>query len=79
MSFYWVSTGYFIKALFSKYVWAIPNQENKIFLKDTKNIKLAKSIGSEVKALNRSFSALTTLKKNDNTRLHVPIAMCLSK
>jgi peptidoglycan/xylan/chitin deacetylase (PgdA/CDA1 family) len=32
MSFYWVSTGSFIKALFSKYVWAIPNQENKIFL-----------------------------------------------
>ena len=38
-------------------------KENKILLKDTKNIKLAKSIGSLVKALNRSFSALTTLKK----------------
>ena len=38
-------------------------KENKILLKDTKNIKLAKSIGSQVKALNRSFSALTTLKK----------------
>ncbi len=37
-------------------------------LKDTKNIKLAKSIGSQVKALNRSFSALTILKKNLNKK-----------
>ena len=32
MRFYWVSTGYFIKAIFSKYIWALPNKENKIFL-----------------------------------------------
>ena len=32
MSFYWVKTNILIKKLFSHYVWAIPNTENKIYL-----------------------------------------------
>lgn len=32
MSCYWVKTNVFIKKLFSHYVWAIPNAENKIYL-----------------------------------------------
>lgn len=32
MSFYWVKTNSFIKRVFSKYCWDIPNQEKKIYL-----------------------------------------------
>jgi peptidoglycan/xylan/chitin deacetylase (PgdA/CDA1 family) len=31
MSF-WVKTNYFIKKIFSNYVWEIPNNENKVFI-----------------------------------------------
>ena len=32
MNFLWVKTNWIIKKLFSNYVWAIPNTENKIYL-----------------------------------------------
>ena len=32
MSFYWIKTNSVIKKLFSKYVWDLPNTENKIYL-----------------------------------------------
>ena len=32
MKFYWIKTSLLIKKLFSKYVWDIPNTENKIYL-----------------------------------------------
>ena len=32
MSFYWIKTNAFIKWVFSRYVWDIPNTENKIYL-----------------------------------------------
>jgi len=32
MSFYWVKTNTFIKKIFSKYCWDIPNNEKKIYL-----------------------------------------------
>ncbi len=32
MSFYWIKTNSLIKWIFSKYVWDIPNAENKIYL-----------------------------------------------
>ncbi|MDR7369249.1 polysaccharide deacetylase family protein [Flavobacterium aquidurense] len=32
MSFYWVKTNSFIKTVFSKYCWDIPNNEKKIYL-----------------------------------------------
>ena len=32
MSFYWVKTNTFIKTIFSKYCWDIPNNEKKIYL-----------------------------------------------
>ncbi|WP_395051170.1 polysaccharide deacetylase family protein [Flavobacterium sp.] len=32
MKFYWIKTNLLIKKLFSKYVWDIPNTENKIYL-----------------------------------------------
>jgi len=32
MSFYWVKTNSFIKRVFSKYCWDIPNKEKKIYL-----------------------------------------------
>lgn len=32
MSFYWIKTSRFIKKIFSKYIWDIPNSENKIYL-----------------------------------------------
>jgi peptidoglycan-N-acetylglucosamine deacetylase len=32
MNFYWVKTNRFIKSIFSKYVWDVPNVENKIYL-----------------------------------------------
>ncbi len=32
MSFYWVKTNSFIKTVFSKYCWDIPNKEKKIYL-----------------------------------------------
>jgi peptidoglycan/xylan/chitin deacetylase (PgdA/CDA1 family) len=32
MSFYWIKTSRFIKKIFPKYIWDIPNSENKIYL-----------------------------------------------
>lgn len=32
MSFYWVKTNSLIKAIFSNYIWDMPNTENKIYL-----------------------------------------------
>jgi len=32
MSFYWIKTHHLIKKIFSKYVWDIPNDANKIYL-----------------------------------------------
>ena len=32
MKFYWIKTNYLIKKLFSKYIWDIPNTQNKIYL-----------------------------------------------
>jgi peptidoglycan/xylan/chitin deacetylase (PgdA/CDA1 family) len=32
MSFYWIKTNALIKRVFSKYIWDIPNKENKIYL-----------------------------------------------
>ncbi|WP_367772213.1 polysaccharide deacetylase family protein [Flavobacterium sp. WC2421] len=32
MSFYWIKTHSIIKKLFSKYIWDLPNTENKIYL-----------------------------------------------
>lgn len=32
MGFYWVKTNWLIKTLFPKYVWDIPNRDNKVYL-----------------------------------------------
>ena len=32
MKYYWIKTNSFIKKIFSKYIWDIPNTENKIYL-----------------------------------------------
>ncbi len=32
MNFYWVKTNFIIKKIFSKFIWDIPNNENKIYL-----------------------------------------------
>jgi peptidoglycan/xylan/chitin deacetylase (PgdA/CDA1 family) len=32
MNFYWIKTNSLIKKIFSKYIWDIPNNENKIYL-----------------------------------------------
>ncbi|TDD96556.1 polysaccharide deacetylase family protein [Flavobacterium cellulosilyticum] len=32
MKFYWIKTNSFIKQIFSNYIWAIPNNDNKVYL-----------------------------------------------
>jgi peptidoglycan/xylan/chitin deacetylase (PgdA/CDA1 family) len=32
MSFYWIKTNFFIKKIFSNYIWDLPNREKKIYL-----------------------------------------------
>lgn len=32
MNFYWIKTNWFVKRIFSKYIWDIPNSGNKIYL-----------------------------------------------
>lgn len=54
MSFYWIKTNSFIKKLFSKYIWDIPNKEKTIYLTfdDGPTVEITKWILSTLKNYN---------------------------